>query len=163
MQENSSVESWRNVSGLTPGQREELEQREARLTAAGDRNTETALLNNANRLARENRAAVEFAHLLLPPDSTGQPNGWTEWDTDVFCRNFTGTIRAVTKRTGTEPAAATVKLYGTQYSTGEVERYASATGSDLECMDAGTAREIGAALLAAADELDKLSGDAPPF
>jgi hypothetical protein len=163
--DTNTTTTWRDLEGLTPGQREELGSYETSLTAAGGPNTAAALLHCAERLAAENAAAIRFADLPAPADCTTEPDGWMQWETDLFARNYTGTVRSVINH-GDGPAddrEATVEVYGSQYSSGQVERFLYVKGPGIEAMDSAAARGLAQALLDAADELDRLNGDAPPF
>ena len=106
------------------------------------------LLECAHDLAQANTL---FAHVERPADAT-RTLEWTSDQDDVWSRTFEGTLRAVdTAETG-HPAK--VLTGGVQFSDATVTRSITVTAN--EGLTAGEARELAAALLEAADEIERL-------
>jgi hypothetical protein len=75
---------------------------------------------------------------------------WDDTDTPTPSRHWMGTVRRV--------GDAEIILDGTQYSDGRVERCLTVHGVDTDgTMPTDTARQIAAALIEAADEIDGLT------
>ena len=74
-------------------------------------------------------------------------------DDDTWSRFFTGTKR--------DTFGVRVDIVGVQYGDGAIERTISVHATDIH-LDAATARDLGAALLAAAEELDQLDTNPEP-
>ncbi len=109
----------------------------------------------ARDYAEQNRVQAKNAH-IPPPIGATDTHIWSD-DGEVVSRTFYGRQWRV--------ADSIVLIVGTQYGDGSVARQVevhAAESSDGE-LTAAQARELAAALLAAADELDRLNGDEPPF
>lgn len=85
----------------------------------------------------------------------------TTTDDDWMVRTSDGKLVRGVELSRHDTSTAGVRVDGWQHQDGTVERYIGLY--DIEEMNAGQARELAAALLAAAEELDRLNGDAPPF
>ncbi len=114
-----------------------------------------------------NENGQTWRDIPAPADATGAPSGWLEVDEGRWWRTYTAR-RAVLDFPRPElpnhDGQVVIEVVGHQYSDGEtVERYVHVNGGGMDELTAGQAREVAAALIAAAEELDKLNGDAPPF
>lgn len=90
-----------------------------------------------------------LAHIAAPADADHVEDWVDESDLGMPVRWFRGTARTV--------AGVRVVINGWQEWDGPTARHISVHAVDAE-LDAVTARELAAALLAAADELDQLAG-----
>lgn len=160
---NTQLTSWRELSAhLTDEQITEMEQRELMEFPPGVSDPEQ-LLAVANNMIRENEIQVLCAGIPVPPDCTGEPYRWIEWDSGIFQRSYVSWRR--------ESGGCTVEILGYQYSDGRpIERTIWFTadllddlGRSRDDMDASQAFMCGKLLIEAAEELDRLNGDAPPF
>lgn len=97
------------------------------------------------------QAKVLFAHAELPAGAT-RTRGWTSDEDGVWSRTFEGTLRKI----GTADTGYPAKLLtgGVQFSNGKITRSISVTAN--EGLTAAEARELAAALLEAADEIERL-------
>lgn len=139
--------TWRDLADqLEPKQVAELEYRElhGRQLDSGD----PRQLDTARMMVTRNLIQVICADIALPSDAdpTNDMGDWYDWDDGIYCRHY---------NIGQSHAAAGgfVVKGGIQLSDGSVERFIS-----LDCCDdsltSAAARELAAALLAAADELE---------
>lgn len=88
----------------------------------------------------------------VPPPAGAVSVG--EWLLDGGnARHFAGTVREVDLARG---EIATVKIAGDQFAAGHVDRYAIVERR-LPALSAAEARQLARTLMAAADELDRLS------
>jgi hypothetical protein len=141
----TTATTWRDITGLTDEQAAQL--------AADTTQTEDVLLDIARTMAERNQLQTTLTHIAAPTARAGT------WYDDGA--NITRTIY------GTEAVLDTVtaRIAGEQDSSGVLTAWVEVTenlGTDGG-MNAGQARELAAALVQAADELDRLTGDAPPF
>ena len=141
----TTATTWRDITGLTDEQTAQL--------AADTTQTEDVLLDIARTMAERNQLQTTLTHIAAPTARAGT------WYDDG--ENITRTVY------GTEAVLDTVtaRIAGEQDSSGVLTAWVEVTenpGTDGG-MNAGQARELAAALVQAADELDRLTGDAPPF
>ena len=106
------------------------------------------LLECAHDLAHANTL---FAH-VEPPADAARTLGWTSDEDGVWSRTFEGTLRAV--GTADTDHRAKVLIGGVQFSDATVTRSITVTAN--EGLIATEARELAAALLEAADEIERL-------
>ncbi len=138
--------TWRDLADqLTPAQIAEIEYCEREGTPPGIANPSNHL-NHARKLAELNIARAMFADIAPPADAVGEVDDWMDWDDEVYHRMFTSWTHA----------AGDVSIVGWQFSDGRVEREILDCGGD-EPMAAAQARVRAAALIEAADELDRLA------
>lgn len=143
---DDNAKTWRDLADqLTPEQIAELEYCEREGTPPGIADPGNHL-NHARKLAELNIARAMFADIAPPPDAGGDIDDWMDWDDEVYQRMFTSWTHA----------AGDVSIVGWQFSDGRVEREILDRGGD-EPMTAAQARVRAAALIAAADQLDRLA------
>jgi hypothetical protein len=129
---------------LTPEQIAEIEYCEREETPPGIANPGNHL-NHARKLAELNVARAVLADIAPPADAVGEADDWMDWDDAVYQRMFTSWTHS----------ACEVSIVGWQFSDGRVERDILDSGGDGS-MTAAQAPARAAALLEAADELDRL-------
>lgn len=148
--------TWRDLAdALTPEQRAYIEDWErhpeippmADGSAPDPERHAAALLFRAREYVGQNAAAVLYADVTPPPED-GQHYPWEHDGDGKWTRFFMGTTRKV----GDDSA---VSIMGNQSVDGNIERTINIDGSD-EGLDAATARQLAAALIEAADELERL-------
>jgi preprotein translocase subunit SecD len=133
---------WREVADrLTPEQaaRFEIQQR------SGD--DPAAMRAMADELAAANATAAMSGQIAAPPDAT-RLYGWQSHGERTW-REFDGSTRQV--------GSAVVRVRGQQFADGGCERWISVSATHDEEFQAEQARELAAALQAAADEADRLA------
>lgn len=139
--------TWRDLADqLTPEQVAKMESWERE----GDKPLTIRII--AEKAAQENTLAREYARVPLPADATGAAG----WEGEPPSRYFSGTERGNLLRVG---------IAGFQWPDGRTERHVWVSNKDGQVMGDLTpdeAREYAAGLVAAADELERLSdaGDA---
>jgi hypothetical protein len=143
--------TWRDLADqLSPGQVDKLTEMELKAPPV------VMLLDFARDMAEGNVAeAVHFGHLPVPADAVKVVRPHQDDDTGLWTRGFVG-------REWTA-AGTTVWIDGEQRSDGHVSRWLIVSVRDLEesggdDLTGGQARELAAALIEAADELDRLGG-----
>ena len=147
MTTGDNATTWRDLADqLTPEQVAELDYCEREQIPPGAA-TPLGHLNHARKLAELNIARAMFADIAAPAEAIGDVDDWMDWDDAVYQRMFTAWSHHVD--------AVSVDVLGMQFSTGHIERWIVDTGRD-DPMTAGQARQRAAALLDAADELDRL-------
>ncbi len=139
---------WHDITGLTTEQAEQLSQ-------GGHLMPEAELIELAREMAQQNRLQASLAHIPAPAGAV-HVTAWFD-DGETTSRIIYGTAWNV--------GNVNARIIGDQDSDGvtvwKVEFNAVyGTVGDLTAVQA---REMAAALVHAADELDKLTGDAPPF
>ena len=137
--------TWRDITGLTDEQTAQL--------AADTTQTEGVLLDIAQTMAERNHLQTTLTHITAP---TARAGTWYD-DGANIARTIYGTEAVLD--------TVTARVVGEQDSSGAVTAWVEVVenpGTDGG-MNAGQARELAAALVQAADELDRLTGDAPPF
>ena len=166
-----NVASWRDLADqLTDEQVAEIEYMERenippRVTA------EQGHLNYARMAAAHNLVQALHAGIPTPADlgkirarsefgfaDATEVDDWTEWDRlenqTIYARPYTASARDV--------GPVTVELAGVQYADGQVRRYIltrpNSFGNDGE-MTAAQARALAAALLDAADEIERMDAN----
>ena len=103
-------------------------------------------LHHARKLAELNIAQAMFADLAPPADAVGDIDDWMDADDWVYARMFTSWA---------DPGGE-VSILGIQFSDGRpVERDIINTGGDGP-MTGEQARQLAAALIAAADEAERM-------
>lgn len=138
--------TWRDIADqLTPEQIAEMEEWESQHP-----DEQKGLLLEARDYAEDNlRGMVMFPHITPPPDAQGTLGCWTE-QSGQWSREFDGT--------GRDPLREfEVSIAGRQYCDGTTERYAKVYGSEKQRFTSGDLRVAAAVLIAAADELDRLT------
>lgn len=150
---SDNVTTWRDLAdALTPAQVSYLEQWESHpevppLADGGVRSPEDhaeSLLFSAREYISQNAAAALYAD-VAPPADDGTYYPWEHIGDGRWTRFFTGTEREV--------GETTVRITGMQYADGTITRTITAHCEDV---DAATARLLAAALIEAADELERL-------
>ncbi len=141
----TNTTTWRDITGLTTEQTNRL--------AADIHQTDADLLEIAQTMAARNHLQTTLTHITAPVARTGT---WYD-DGQRITRTLYGTETVL--------ETVTARVVGEQDSSGavtvwvEVVENRGAEGA----MDAGQARELAAVLVQAADELDKLTEESPPF
>lgn len=145
---DDSAATWRDLTDqLTADQVEKLAGMEARSQMSAAETAE-ALLEGAREWAAANMVdRVVFAEVPRPADAT-RFCMWSDEEGGVWVRTFDGTRRSVGGK-------EVVFIDGRQYQDGRVERSIVLTVGDDD-YDAATARQLAAALIDAADELERL-------
>ena len=137
--------TWRDITGLTDEQTLRL--------AADTVQTEADLLDIARTMAERNHLQTTLTHIAAP---TARAGTWYD-DGARIARTIYGTEAVLD--------TVTARVVGEQDSSGAVTTWVEVVenrGTE-GTLNAGQARELAAALVQAADELDRLTGDAPPF
>jgi hypothetical protein len=137
--------TWRDITGLTDEQTAQL--------AADTTQTEGVLLDIAQTMAERNHLQTTLTHITAP---TARAGTWYD-DGANIARTIYGTEAVLD--------TVTARVVGEQDSSGAVTAWVEVVenpGTDGG-MNAGQARELAAALVQAADELDRIDGTAPPF
>jgi hypothetical protein len=155
-QTSDDATTWRDLAdALTPHQIAYLENWESRPdlppradgSARPSAQHERALLFTAREYSGQNAAAALYADIAPPPE-VGQHYPWEHFGDGTWTRFFVGTTRKV--------GSAEVMITGLQSSDGSIERSIGVDGAS-DSLDASNARTLAAALLEAADELDRLA------
>lgn len=158
---DDNATDWRDLrDALTPSQVAYLENWESHpelppLADGGSPSPEDharALLFSAREYVSQNAAAALYADVAPPPED-GEHYHWEHDGDGKWFRFFAGSTREV--------GDTTVMINGLQSADGTITRSISIDG-DSEGLDAARARAIAAAVLDAADELDRLEGTTPP-
>ena len=137
--------TWRDITGLTDEQTAQL--------AADTTQTEGVLLDIAQTMAERNHLQTTLTHITAP---TARAGTWYD-DGAHIARTIYGTEAVLD--------TVTARVVGEQDSSGAVTAWVEVVenpGTDGG-INAGQARELAAALVQAADELDRIDGTAPPF
>jgi hypothetical protein len=160
MTPENTTRSWRDMADqLTPEQAEWLEERErdpdslVRATGNPDhRVDDDSLLFSARRYAGNNLAAAMIGDVPAPAGAVKLCE-WGDPDTQDAFRLFWGATRSVKLDDDTE---IDVIIRGTQSADGTVEEHGILIegGSD-DVMTTGDVRRLAAALLEAADDIDR--------
>ncbi|OBK91495.1 hypothetical protein [Mycolicibacter sinensis] len=140
------IPTWRDLAGqLSASDIAFLEHLESN---PGTTATPFSLRIRAERMVRRDQLAATFADVPPPADAT-QVSHWEEdTDTSEPERHFWGTVRDVD--------GIGVQIHGFQQADGRVTERCITVDCDLGDIDAGKARAVGSAFLAAADELEQL-------
>jgi len=152
---DNTAQTWRDLADqLTPRQVERLTEFEQRWELPDDEKVE-ALLNGAREWAQNNlNDHLIFSHLDKPADATAVYPCTERHPGEGWVREFAGTERTV--------GGVTVCISGTQSSDDEIERQLTVSVDDL-CDGPGgeltpiQTRQLSAALIEAADELERLT------
>jgi hypothetical protein len=148
---HDTAQTWRDLADqLTPSQIRRITGYEQRWTMPDDE-LGRVLLDGAREYAKDNlRDRFTFGHLADPAGATTVYP--CEEHDGVWFRVFDGTTRRV--------AGAEVDITGKQTADGTLHRGITVNVDDLRDggLGADQARELGAALIAAAVELDQLDG-----
>jgi hypothetical protein len=144
----ATIPDWRTVEGLT-------DEQTARLTA-GTHMKPDELLDIARDYAAQNQLQAALADIPAPPGAISA-GAWWQWHDEAATRTVYGNRWEV--------GNAVIVVMGEQSADGaarwQIEVQAvDGTNGDIT---AAQARELAAALVQAAQELDRLTGDAPPF
>ena len=141
-----TMTTWRTVTGLTADQTAQL--------SADTIQTDADLLEIAQTMAERNHLQTTLTHITAP---TARAGAWYD-DGETITRTIWGTETVLD--------TITARIAGEQDSSGTITAWIEVVenaGHDGAGMNAGQARELAAALITAADELDRLDGTAPPF
>jgi preprotein translocase subunit SecD len=139
---DSTPASWREVAAqLTPEQSAQFEL----LDRSGD--DPAALLAMARELVANDVTGVKSGE-IAPPADAARLYGWQTYGERTW-REFDGSTRQV--------GSAVIHVRGQQFSDGRCERWISVSASTDEEFQAEQARELAAALRAAADETERLA------
>lgn len=143
--------TWRDLADR--GTPEQIADHEAWEVSSTHPNRDEAMLILAQRQAQENAWQRQYADVAAPADAR-DVGDWEETDAGAPERHFWSTYR--------DAGATGVVIHGFQQPDGRVTARHISIDCDLGDIDAGAARAVGSALLAAADELERLSdaGDA---
>jgi hypothetical protein len=153
-----SATAWRDLRDQLTGEQiarfEELE-RDPNQLVRSTRNprlrwTREALLESARLAASNNLAGAMYADMERPGGSVVVLG----WESGTDSRYFRGTSWVI-ERNNRETDMC-VDVVGTQYGDGRVERF---VGLDDDDMSVEQARALAAALLEAADEIDRFAGN----
>ena len=137
--------TWRDITGRTDEQTAQL--------AADTVQTEEDLLDIARTMADRNQLQTTLTHIAAP---TARVSTWYD-DGANIARTIYGTEAVLD--------TVTARVVGEQDSSGAVTAWVEVVENPgtYDGMTAGQARKLAAALVQAADELDRLDGTAPPF
>lgn len=153
---DDNATTWRQLAdALTPDQITYIENWESRPdeppNADGSPRSyddhQRGLLYTAREFVGQNAAAALFADVAPPPED-GQHYHWEHGGDGQWTRYFAGTVRDIDK--------AAVIINGFQSSDGTITRSICVDG-ETDDLDAAKARRIAAALIEAADELERLA------
>jgi len=112
-------------------------------------------LSWARRLATSNLLQARFADVPAPTECAEEPWPWEDNEDGRYGRLFSVSSRIVIP--GADGMTGAVGVGGQQFSDGTVQRWVETSGPMIDAMTADQARDVAAALLAAADELDRLN------
>ena len=112
-------------------------------------------LSWARRLVDSNILQARFADISVPPGCAEEPWPWEDNEDGRYGRLFSVSSRIVIP--GADGMTGVVGGGGRQFSDGTVQRWVETSGPMIDAMTAEQARDVAAALLAAADELDRLN------
>jgi integrase len=142
---DDNASTWRDLTDqLTPKQIAELEYCEREQIPPGMA-APRHHLNHARKMAELNLAQAMFADIAVPPDAVDDVDDWTDYDDGHYQRMFTS---------WTHPTLD-VSVVGLQFSDGRVERYILC-GTNTEELTAEESRQVAAALIEAAAQLDRI-------
>jgi hypothetical protein len=142
---DDNASTWRDLTDqLTPKQIAELEYCEREQIPPGMA-APRHHLNHARKMAELNLAQAMFADIAVPPDAVDDVDDWTDYDDGHYQRMFTS---------WTHPTLD-VSVVGVQFSDGRVERYILC-GTNTEELTAEESRQVAAALIEAAAQLDRI-------
>ncbi|BBY15771.1 hypothetical protein [Mycolicibacterium litorale] len=144
-----NVRTWRDLADqLTPAQLAALE-REERVGASSPYR-DGALRYEARRYVVGNIGTAMVGAIAEPSDSTGCLDWDTDWCEDgSWSRYFYGTER--------KAAGTTIRITGRQYEDGRTEREVLVEGGIDNALSVDEAKQLAAALLCAAEEVERLS------
>ncbi len=147
--------NWRDLTAeLTAGQIASLECAEEQLPA-GRVEAQASLLGFARDYIELNRAAAACANIPVPPGAVA--DSWAVKTSGGVCRSLEWHDNY------SSVPGVDVVIDGTQESSGDFARSVTVYSDDSVRLSATEARELAAALVAAADAFDRLNGDAPPL
>jgi hypothetical protein len=150
---DDNATSWRDLSDqLTPQQIAEMEYCEREGIPPG-LNTPQHQLNCARAMARHNIIQALCADIAPPSDASGSVYHWEAWGGGGYGRMY----EVSSTRVG---GNMLVDILGVQHDNGDVERFILADLSENDRdgnMNAVQARQLAAALIEAADEMDRLA------
>ena len=141
--------TWRDITGLTDEQTD-------RLSKGGAVLTEADLLDTARDFVARNQLQAAMADVPAPAWAI-RTGAWYDDGGHITRSLYGGEVVLDT---------VTARVAGEQDSGGALTAWVEVIenrGHDGGGMTAGQARELAAALVQAADELDRMTGDAPPF
>jgi hypothetical protein len=152
---DNTAQTWRDLTDqLTAEQIQRFTWREQVLHGTPEQ-IQSLLLDQAQEHAAGNRRDRELFGAIPAPH--GVEFVW-HWTADDNGQDWQRSLEGASRRIG----ALVVSVNGTQRPDGSVQSYATIESNTVE-FDAATVRQIAAELIAAADELDRLDGTAPPF
>lgn len=138
---------WRDLADqLTPTQVAELEYCERENVPPG-MGTPRHFLNAARAMIRHNLVQAICADIAPPADAISDIGDWEHYGDNEYTRMYTAWRRTVD--------TIMLEVVGIQHSTGAVERHISVYGGSDDPISAEQARRHAAALLAAADALER--------
>ncbi len=146
---SDTITTWRDITGLTDEQTD-------RLSKGGAVMTEADLLETARDFVARNQLQAAMADVPAPAWAL-RTGAWYDDGANIN-RTVYGTENVF--------QTVTVRMVGEQDSSGASPAWIEVcenAGGECYALDAGQARELAAALVQAADELDRLDGTAPPF
>jgi hypothetical protein len=144
---DDNASTWRDLADqLTPEQIAELEYCGSREQIPPGMAEPRHHLNHARKLAELNIAQAMFADIAPPPDAVGKPDDWMDYDGENYQRMFASWTHPVLD----------VSVLGLQFSDGRIERYILC-GVDTDEMTAERSRQLAAALIDAAAQLERIA------
>ena len=147
---SETITTWRDIDGLTAEQTEQLTRGHAHNLL-----TEAELLDTARDYATDNQLQAAMAGIPTPAGAVSV-NRWYD-DGELTTRDVYGK--------GCNVGDVNVRIIGQQDSTGATVWHVEfdAVEGTVGGVNAGQVRELAETLTEAAEELDRLNGDAPPF
>ncbi len=145
--------TWRDITGLDDEQTVIMEEHE-RMFLGHHPQAEAILIEQAEYMAACNRIDTDYADVAVPAGA--HADRWVRDDNGEWSRSLEWA------QVPTTVAAVDLYLDGSQNLDGSHTTQVSLY-SDGTHLSAEQTRGLAAALVHAADELDKLTGDAPPF
>ncbi len=154
---DDNATTWRDLADqLTPKQIVELEYCDREQIPPGIGDHEQGALNYARAMARSNIVQAMYADIAAPADAIDEPSDWEHYDGGCYSRMYSAAKLCVR-------ASSVVNIFGWQFTDGRpTERDIMVDVTD-ETMTAAEARLLAAALIEAADVLDRLTGATPPL
>jgi hypothetical protein len=144
---DDNATTWRDLADqLTPEQIAELEYCERENIPPGVADARQGQLNCARAMAQHNIVQALCADIATPADAVSEVYEWEERGGDTFGRMYGISLRDL--------GFTTVDVSGVQYNDGHVERHILVY--EAEDLTADQARALAAALLNAADDIERL-------
>jgi hypothetical protein len=155
---NDTITTWRSLTGLTKAQAERLAEREELLLGDGRpaEQVHEFLYGDGQRHVERNQVDRErFGHL---PDPAGATHLW-HWERNEDTGRWSREVEFSSRKFG----ALHIDVLGTQLEDGTVTHRLTVDAGDVLTFNPAGAQALGDGMAAAVAELDRLTGDAPPF